>query len=540
MAEQVPVLIVGGGPVGLMLGLELGSRGVPALVIDESLATPVPRANLIAARSMEYFRRLGFADEVRAAGLPADYPHDTAYRTTFTGEELYRVPVPSAAAVRDGAVSEADWPTPEPQHRINQMYVEQILAEQVQRFPSLTVERGVRLLSLEQGDGLVRAEVEEVETGARRTIEAQWLVGCDGTRSTVRRQVGLRYVGVDKILQVVSVYFRSRELLGLGERPAWMTFTFNPHHVGAVTAIDGEELWVSHHHFPPTVDPSQFEPRELLEQTLGRSIDFETVAVIPWRAKAMVAEHYRSERVFLAGDAAHDWVPAAGFGMNAGLGDAVDLGWKLAAVLNGWGGDGLLDAYEAERRSLGDTVSRALGAVGGSLFTLEPRMRVDEPGEAGERAREELREGIPMAENGFHHAVGLNFGFQYSSPIVVSDGSEPAQFSIAAYDPDGRPGRRLPHLRLADGTPLFDHLGPELTLLRIGADAPVAAALLEAAAVRGVPLIELLVPDASEARALFGARLLLVRPDQHIAWRGDELPADALALIDQVRGAGGG
>jgi 2-polyprenyl-6-methoxyphenol hydroxylase-like FAD-dependent oxidoreductase len=535
-SEQVPVLVVGGGPVGLMVGLELGWRNVPTLVIDQSKTSPSPRANLVAARSMEHFRRLGFADAVRDAGLPPQYPHDTAYRTSFVGEELYRVAVPSTGEVRAGAVSEADWPTPEPQHRVNQMYVERILGENVPRFPSLRVERGLRLVSLQQDDDIVRAEVEEVDGTGTRTIEARYLIGADGTRSTVRRQLGLRYSGIDQILRVVSVYFRSDAMKELDTRPAWMTFTFNAHHVGAVTAIDGENLWVSHHHFPPTVDPEQFTPEELLEACLGEAIDFEVVDVIPWKAMAMVADRYRVGRAFLVGDAAHNWVPAAGFGMNAGIGDAVDLAWKLAATYHGWGGEQLLDSYEAERRPLGEAFSRALSGVGGSLFTLEPRMRVDEPGEAGAAARDELRQQIPAVDKGSHHAVGLNFGFQYAdSPIVVPDGSDPVSFSIADYSPSATPGLRVPHLRLDDGTPLFDHLGPEFTLLRIGPDAPAADALAAAAAQRNVPL-ETLSLDTDAAPALMGAKMVLVRPDQHVAWRGDVLPDDCLALIDRVRG----
>lgn len=486
MPEKIPVLIVGGGPVGLTLGLELAWRDVPVLVVDQSHTTLQPRANLIAARSMELYRRLGMADAIRAAGLPGDYPHDTAYRTTFTGDELYRVPVPSADAVRGGAVSEQDWPTPEPQHRINQMFVEQILNENVSRFPSLRVERGKRLTSLTQHDNCVTAEIEDVDTGETSTIEADWVIGCDGTRSTVRRQIGLRYEGIDQILRVVSIYFRSDEMEQLDEHPAWMTFTFTPHHVGAFTAIDGRGMWVSHHHFPPNIDPEQFSTDELLEAGLGRSIDYEVIDVIPWRAKAMVAERYRVDRVFLAGDACHDWVPVAGFGMNAGIGDAVDLGWKLAAVIQGWGGPELLDSYEQERRPLGATFSRALAAVGGSLFTLEQRMHALDDDEAGEAAREELRTILPRTEQGFHHAVGLNFGFQYLDSTVVSpDGTEPPPFSIGEYTPTARPGARLPHLRLADGTPIFDRLGRNFTVLRVGVTAPSVDTLVAAAAERG-------------------------------------------------------
>lgn len=537
MTDRVPILVAGGGPVGMMLALELGRLGTPCLVVEQSTGEPRARANLVAARSMEYFRRLGIADAVRAAGLPPDYPHDTAYRTTFLGEELHRVRVASSGEVRAGAIDEDIWPTPEPQHRVNQMYLERILRERARDFPGLTVQRGTRLVSVDQRPDGVRAELESVETGQRRTVHADWLVGCDGTRSTVRRQLGLRYEGVDRILQVISVYFRSAELTALDARPAWMTFTFNPHHVGAVTAIDGERTWVSHHHFQPELDISGIEPAELLEATIGRAIDFETLDVIPWTARAMVVNRYRAGRVFLAGDAAHDWVPAAGFGMNAGIGDAVDLAWKLAGVHRGWGGPALLESYETERRPLGATVARALSQVGASLFTLEPRMRVHEPGEAGAAARAELARILPAVERGAHQAVGLNFGYQYDpSPIVWPDGTPRPEFSISHYEPRARPGARLPHVRLAEGTPVFDRLGDGFTLLRVGDGAPGAGPLMEAAADRGVPVAELAL-DGRPAAERYGARLVLVRPDQHVAWRGDALPSRPLDLIDLVRGA---
>lgn len=539
MPEKISVLVVGGGPVGLTLGLELAWRDVPVLVIDESLTTPQPRANLIAARSLELYRRLGMADAIRAEGLPGDYPQDTAYRTCFIGEELFRVRVPSADAVRAGAVSEQDWPTPEPQHRVNQMFVEKVLAQNVPRFRCLRVERGRRLISLTQDEDQVTAQIEDVKSGSIDTVRADWLIGCDGTRSTVRRQLGLRYSGIDEIQRVRSVYYQSSEMESLDQRPAWMTFTFTPHHVGAFCAIDGKGMWVSHHHFPPAIDPEQFSVDELLARALGRSIDYKLLDVISWRAKAVVTDRYRVDRVFLAGDAAHDWVPIAGFGMNAGIGDAVDLGWKLAAVYKGWGGSVLLDSYEQERRPLGDAVSRALAAVGGSLFGLDQRKHVFDEGEAGAAARAELRELIPATEKGFHHAVGLNFGFQYvDSPVVCPDGSEPTPFSIARYDPDARPGTRLPHLRVRDGVPVFDRLGQDFTIIRVGEDAPAVDALLALAEERRVPMNTLTV-DAPGAAELYGRRLVLVRPDQYVAWRGDELPDDLPVMLDRVRGAEG-
>ncbi len=364
MVEQrVPVLIAGGGPVGLTLAMDLGWRGIECLVVDPSETVGSnPRCNTTAARSMEHFRRLGVADRIRAAGLPGDYPTTVRYRTRFAdGHELFSIPLPSSDEVRAG-VGRDSWVTPEPQHRISQLYLEPILREHAATFPAVTLEFGTRLDSFEQDEDGVTALVVD-RTGASRRIRAQYLVGCDGAHSTVRRTLGIRLSGTDALGANLSAFLRSPQLGAMKRERAWSTLIFNPDNTSVMIAIDGDELWLSHHKFPVGTDTSGLDLNDLVARAVGFPVEFEVIGAVHWTPRRLVADRYGHGRVFLAGDAAHLWIPMAGFGMNAGIQEATTLGWMLAAVLDGWADPQLLRAYELERRPVGETVSRAVANV---------------------------------------------------------------------------------------------------------------------------------------------------------------------------------
>jgi 2-polyprenyl-6-methoxyphenol hydroxylase-like FAD-dependent oxidoreductase len=538
ITERVPVLIAGGGPVGMTLALDLGWRGIPCLVVEQTFGAPAnPRCNTTAARSMEFFRRLGVADRIRSAGLPITYPTDVAYRTRFTGPEILRFELPSSSLVRSGECRDDElWPTPEPQHRIAQIFLEPILIDHAATFPCIQVARGTRLISFSQHQDGVRAELEDVTTGALRIVEADYLVGCDGGKSLVRRTLGVGFEGVGALHQAVSLFYRAPAMQGLIDRPAWMTFSFNRDGIGNVIAIDGRDLWLNHNFFPRDHDTSHEDPRQLLKQTLGAEIDYEELGVVRWTMRRLVATRYRDRRVLLCGDAAHIWIPMAGFGMNAGIQDAADLAWMLAAVLQGWGEPKLLDAYQLERRPIGDQISRAAEAIGKGLFNIDRDDRLEEPGESGVRARAEIAKIIEAADLRQFHPVGLNFAYHYSGSPLVAREAEPPLLTIDAYSPTALPGCRLPHFWRGPDHSIFDDLGANFTLLRVGDHPPTGGSIREAAAHRGVPLKLVDVPEEA-GRRLYQKRLVLVRPDQHVAWRGDTAPAEALALIDRVRGA---
>ena len=541
--SEVPVIIAGGGPVGLTLAMDLGWRGVPSLLFEERVPAqpPNPKCNTTNSRSMEHFRRLGCADEIRAAGLPGNHPTHVVYLTRFNGHLLGRLNLPPSSMRRQdqGALDEG-WPTPEPQHRISQIFVEPILYHHARRFPGVEIRRGWRVENFEQHDGEVAVEAVEVASGRRETHRARYLVGCDGGRSLIRRQLGIELNGIDVIGRTVSVYFRSAELINHDRNgPAWMYWILNRDQTGNVIALDGKELWLLHLMVPADKNFDDIDLEVAIPAALGVDVPLEILGVERWTSRRLVADHYRAGNVFLAGDAAHIWIPLGGFGMNAGIGDATHLAWLLAADHHGWAGKKLLDAYETERCPIGDLVS---GAAVQIMKNRGPAMQVreglEDNSDAGEAMRRAMGERIVAADASQFNSVGVQLGYYYNdSPINLNDGTPAPDFRLDRYVPTSRPGSRAPHLWLKDGRSLYDLLGHDFTLLRLGAAAADSRAIEEAARNRGVPLTVLQVEAPEVLAAYDGYPLVIVRPDQHVAWRGHAVPADPMALIDRIRGA---
>ncbi|MFZ0382016.1 MAG: FAD-dependent monooxygenase [Solirubrobacteraceae bacterium] len=543
---DAPVVIAGAGPVGLSLAADLSWRGVPCVVVERGDGSaPSPRTNVIAARSMEHFRRIGLAEELRDVGLPDDYPPDLVLRTRFCGPDLAREGWWSRATLRSSGHDEADWPTPELPCRVNQTFFQPVLLRHVQSRPNVSVLLGSEVDRVETDDHKVRVGVKQ---GDRRSVlEASYLVGCDGAHSVVRKAIGATLEGIPELRKTVSVHFRSAALARLNTRPAWSYAIYNADlGFGGMFALDGRDHWLCHTGFPVGESTGGVDPHQLIHQMVGAEIEVEIIQVIRWTARALVANRFREGRVLLAGDAAHLWVPAAGFGMNSGIQEAMTLGWMLAATYRGWGGDALLDAYEQERRPLGEQVAAIVTEI--SRHSSGVKMRetlsgvlpdVERSGPAGERAREVLRDYVLRHSFPQHSPLGLNFGYRYEgSPIVVADGTPPPPFEFGTFSPDARPGHRLPHFRRADGTPVFDSLGPDFSLLCLGDGADQATGLLDAADSARVPLKLVHLAEAeAEARDLYRASLVLVRPDQHVAWRGRAAPEDPGGIIDRARGA---
>jgi hypothetical protein len=367
---------------------------------------------------------------------------------------------------------------------------------------------------------------------------ARYLVGCDGGASTVRRAMGVSLVGDDTVNHFsYSMYIRSRALAESSPDRLWMVLLRNHECTSGVIAVDGVETFLIHLTLPIDQPDKPVDQAELLRQVVGRPVDFEVLAETRWAGRGIVAERYRDHRVFLAGDAAHLWSPYAGFGMNAGVGDAIDLSWKLWAVVSGWAPDALLDSYEIERRPIGERVARAIVAgfkQSKLISSISADIEADTPEGAEERRR--MGELITEVERRQFDCVGLNFGIDYAgSPIIWPDGTDPPPFELGKYTPSTTPGCRLPHLWLRDGQALFDILGSGFTLLTVGTDAETdVEALVDSAARRFIPLTVATIDEPEVAR-LLSAPLILVRPDQHIAWRGQRLP-DAEALLDRVTG----
>ncbi|MES2197288.1 MAG: FAD-dependent oxidoreductase [Pseudomonadota bacterium] len=549
MAEQLhaDVVVVGAGPVGLTLAMDLAWRGVDVLVLESRAPGEPPsvKSNHVSARSMEVFRRLGVAQKVRDAGLPADYPNDVVYRTAFLGREITRIKIPCRAeryTSKDGP--DTWWPTPEPPHRINQIYLEPVLSAHLSAMPGARILHGTSLVDFTQDPQGVTAFA--TADGREIEISCKYLIGCDGGRSLVRKKIGATLSGDVALQHVQSSYIRAPKLLGMllqqGGTPAWASFALNARQSGNVYAIDGKQTWLVHVYLKPGITDFEAVDRDAAIRTvLGVDGDFEyeLLSKEDWVGRRLIVDKVRDGKVFICGDASHLWVPYAGYGMNAGIADAANLAWLLAARLEGWGAEAILEAYAAERLPITDQVSHF--AMDHAHAMTKARKSVSDLIDADGPEADAYRAAVGKATYDLnvqqYCCAGLNFGYFYQgSPIVAYDGETAPPYTMGEFTPSTVPGARLPHIWLTDGRSLYDAMGPYYTLLRLDPDIDISG-MTNAAAAAGVPLTVLDV-SGSEAAGSLSHALILARPDQHVAWRGNQSPTDPGRLMDIVRGAG--
>src|SRR6516162_425558 len=463
------VLAVGGGPVGLTLAMDLAWRGIDVIVAERRPPNDPPnvKCGQIGARSMEIFRRLGVADKLRGIGLPATYPNDIVSATSVTGIELSRVLIPGRGARGTPAAAGPDttWPTPEHTHRCNQKFFEPVLFAHATEQPRIRILHRTEITDLAQSEEGVTASAVDLDGGTRSRIECDYLVGCDGASSFVRKSIGSEFVGAPVLQYAQSFHVRAPQLIRLlPGKPAWLYFSLNPRRCGVTMAIDGRETWnMQNYSSPGETGLSHLDRDWVIRSILGVRPDFEyeVLSHEDWIARRLVASKFRDRRVFICGDAAHVWMPLGGFGMSAGIADAANLAWKLA---------------------------------------------------------------------------GVNFGYFYDrSPIIAYDGEQAPTYTMGTFTSSTVPGCRVPHVWVEGQCSLYDAMEPDYTLLRLDPTARVAG-IVAAAAQRGLPL-DVLDVRSREAPQLYRHRLVLVRPDQHVAWRGDAEPADTLDLVDLVRAA---
>ena len=535
---ETSVLILGGGPVGLALALDLASRGQRCVLVEQVANQPVlhPRAGGLAARTMEFCRRWGIDGDVKACGFPRDREMDVVFCTTLSGHTLGRQKI---AALGEREVLPF---SPEIRERCPQIWFDPILARAVARHPEhVTALYQHTLLAFEQTETEVVAEVRDDRSGELLRVVAPYFVAADGNDSPVRQALGVGVEGEPVLSYSVNAILRSPELNARNPQGEGARYLFiGPNGTWSnMTVINGTDLWrITLIGKDSKMDLASVDMADVVRRAWGTDqIPFEILTVAPWRRKELNATHYQVGRVFLAGDAAHAMSPTGGMGMNTGMGDAVDLGWKLTAMLQGWGGAALMDSYEVERRPVGGRNARWSSGnfKNWKSNAAWPGLLDDTP--AGAQCRAEVGRNLVDSLRDEWLSWGIQLGYRYEgSPLIVPDGTPEPPDPPGEYEQTARPGARAPHAWVAPGRSTIDWYGRGFVLLDFGAPAGHAAQLQSAARSRGVPL-EVIHPDAAEVAQLYERKLVLVRPDGHVAWRADALDTDALDLVDTVRGA---
>ncbi len=536
--SNTPVLVVGAGPIGLALAGDLGWRGVACTLIESGDgAIYQAKMDMVGIRTMEYCRRWGIVPWVEQGGYNRDYPQDCIWVTSLTGWELGRERFPTPAEERPPEES------PQKRERCPQNFFDPVLARFARQYPHVSMRYRTSLVGFEERPDRVVATVRDEDTGRKSSIEASYLVGCDGGSSTVRQSLGIGMTGTPTLTYTTNIIFRCDGLEKLHDKAPGYRFIF----IGlegtwaTLVAINGRDQW----RFSLVGDAqkrtlTEQEIRSAIVRAMGREFDFEILSVLPWVRRQLVADSYGTKRVFIAGDAAHLTSPTGGFGMNTGIQDSVDIAWKLAACLEGWGGDKLLASYELERKPIG--IRNVSEATGNLKRMLSPRVKAVppellDPGPAGDKARKAFGDAYTEMMRREWFSNGIHLGYMYEgSPVIVPDGTPQPPDEVSTYRQTARPGSRAPHVWLAEGRSTLDLFGKGFVLLRFGTNPPAVDKLAAAAASRKVPLevVDIVHP---KAEALYERRLALVRPDGQVCWRADAEPADALALIDVIRGA---
>jgi 2-polyprenyl-6-methoxyphenol hydroxylase-like FAD-dependent oxidoreductase len=542
------ILIVGGGPVGMGLALNLAALGVRSVLINrEPRPRWHPKGSTQNARTMEHYRRLGVVQNIRAVGLPHDLATDVVYYTCLAGHELARIAMPSEReklAARTAAP--ADDQVVEPIFRCNQMHAEAELFARVQATPAIELRFGWECVSWSEQDDGVTVVIENVSSGRRDTLRGAYLAGCDGGHGIVRAQLGIAYAGEAPTLQpyqggpMVSTYLRAPDLPHLARGRWWQYWVVNPNVRSNIVAVDGKTEFL----FNTRLDRADQTPDDAtvaaaFRASVGSDIPVEFIGHGTWTAgQAFVAERFGHGRAWMAGDAVHLFTPAGGFGMNTGVDDAANLGWKLAAMVQGWGGPRLLPSYESERRPIALRNTGAAKALSRNIGATPVSEEIGDDTPAGQDARRVARQYLNGGSAEFA-SLGVQLGARYdASPIVVPDGTPPAD-NLVDYRPSSAPGGRTPHLWVGDGRDigdsLFDRLGPGFTVLRLGPQPPAVDRLMAAFRARGAP-VKMVDAASALARDLYERDLAIVRPDQHVAWRGNADPADAERIVAHVVG----
>jgi 2-polyprenyl-6-methoxyphenol hydroxylase-like FAD-dependent oxidoreductase len=530
------VLIVGAGPVGLTLAIALGRRGIRTTLIEQKAAPQfLPKMERCNARSMEMFRRLGLAERIRAAGLRSDVPMDVFIILAMNEPPLVHQRYPSVDQARAEikAVNDGSQPL-EPYQLISQYTLEPLLKSVAETLPCVSVRYGCEFLTLDQDEAGVTARVKGLD-GSTATIRAAYLVGCDGGASPVRRQLGIKLRG-ENLSEMRQALYRCDELfdrIPIDNGPGHGRH----YHVADDRATflimqDSTRHWTLH-----AVVERDEDMRAMFERTVAVPVKYEMITCNPWRQNLLLADSYGRGRVFLAGDAVHLVIPTGGLGMNTGVGDAIDLAWKLAATLQGFGGPNLLRSYEIERRQVGE---RNVGAsryasLGRRKWRGQYRPSIRDATPQGQMTRDNLARIAQVEQPKSNEMIGAELGYRYVDSPIICDIPGGPEHRFREYQPTTWPGARLPHVWLDNGTPIQDRICDGYTILRLGGTRADPAGLARAFASLGAPVTTLDVADAAP-REVYGHDLIVLRPDMHVVWRGNVLPDDLISIAVTATG----
>ena len=525
------VLVVGAGPVGLTLAVDLGRRGVRCTLVEKKAAPEfLPKMERCNARTMEIYRRMGLAEKIRAAGLDSRVPMDVYIALALNEPPLLRLQYPSVeeAQAQIAACHDGSMPL-EPYQLISQYTIEPLLKAEAERLPCVNVRYGHELVSLVQSPEMATARVHDLQ-GNVTDIQARFIVGCDGGVSTVRRQIGIPLRGEGDLARLYQALYFAPDLFDR------IPINGGPGKGRHYHIADGQSTFLimqdSTKHW--TLHAAVEHPEDMahqFERTIGVPVRYDLLYVGQWKLNLLLADRYRAGRVFLAGDSAHLVIPTGGLGMNTGVGDAIDLAWKLEGTLKGWGGPNLLASYEIERRQVGD---RNVGAsryafVGRRRWRSQYRPDIRDDTTDGRATRDNLVRVADVEQRKTNEMIGAELGYRYvGSPVIWEEPGGPEHL-FREYVPTSWTGARLPHVWLDDGTPLHDRIPEGYTLLRLGKTGAVTSGLEAAMRATRAPFSVLTIDDEAP-RAVYRCDLILLRPDLHVAWRGNAAPADPGSL----------
>ena len=537
------VLLVGGGSDGLSLSAELAHHGVTSLIVEElPNVNPHPRANAIACRTMEYYRRWGIADSLVAAGIPPENPADYYWISSLSGREIHRLSLPSQTQLETlrrttefSIDNRLHW-SAYIKCNVGQNEVDQILRDHLDTLSQSHLKSGIRAVRYIEHDDHIETVLFDPATSIESRVTSKFLVGCDGGRSVIRNQLGIAYEGDGDLAQFVSVYFRAPELMAAHAfGPANIYFPLHHDHAGYLINWDHGESWTYHIQLKANESWDEVDAIARITDLLGAEIPITIESIQPWTAHALTASSFGSGRVWLAGDAAHLFSPTGGFGMNTGVSDAIDLAWKLRAVVEGWGGPNLLSSYDIERRPIGSRNTQLAKELYERLASvMELGDILNEDSAEADQMRMTLKADL-IEQESLIASFGVLLGYRYAnSPICIADGTPEPEDHPQMYVPTSRPGHRAPHIWLTEDETLYDRFSVGFNLVRTNPSVDISDFVAEATK-RRLPLADVDI-DTPEARTVYPFALTLVRPDLMVAWRANVAPTTSEYLWDKITG----